>query len=283
MKNSHNRYALAGALVILSQSLSASTLSQPAEFATSNEGNLYQGYGAQQLTSPTFFTADFEPFDESLGTLESFTIRCNIGGLLQGVGGDAEPTGTASSGFGGAFSIGGATFDGTGTSPVPPEFADTGAPLEVPMGSIDYERNLTVANAGVTYDPAIVATLTGNASFPISFNTGGGVMVTYSNVADLQASLSGTISITYVYQPVAGGTSESMTVTGIIRNAAEEKVTVEWTSSDDKSYTVDASENLDDWEIVAVAVSGAAGTTAYTESSVPATIPRRFYRIRERN
>lgn len=283
MKNPHNRYALAGALVLLSQSVPASTLSQPAEFATSNEGNLYQGYGAQQLASPTFFTADFEPFDESLGTLESFTIRCNIGGLLQGVGGDAEPTGTASSGFGGAFSIGGATFDGTGTSPVDPEFADTGAPLEVPMGSIDYERNLTVANAGVTYDPAIVTTLTGNAPFPISFNTGGGVMVTFTNVADLQASMSGTISITYVYQPVAGGTSETLTVTGIVRNVAEEKVTVEWTSADDKSYTVHASENLDDWFVIAAVVPGAAETTSFVEESVPATIPRRFYRIRERD
>jgi hypothetical protein len=283
MKNPHYPLVLAGALVLTTPNLTASTLSQPAKFATSNEGSLYQGYGAQQLASPTFFTAEFEPFDESLGTLESFTIRCNISGLLQGLGGDAEPTGTAASGYGGAFSIGGATFDGTGTSPVEPVFADTGASLEVPMGSIDYERNLTVANAGVTYDPAIVTTLTGDAPFPISFNTGGGVMVSYSNVADLQASLSGTISITYVYQAVAGGTSESLTVTGIVRNAAEENVTVEWTSSDDKSYTVDASENLNDWEIIAPMVPGAAGTTAHTEASVPASIPRRFYRIRERN
>lgn len=282
MKNSHNRFALAGALVVLSQSLPASTLSQPVAFATSNAGNLYQGYGVQQLAAADYFTANFEPFDASLGTLQSFTVRCRLNGALVGVAGDAEGTGSASSGFGGAFSIGGAAFDGTG-GPGGNGVADAGSPLEVAIGIPDYERNLTVANAGVSYDPAILAAVTGNAPYPISFNTGGGVMVNFANVADLQASLGGMISITYIYQPVAGGTSESLTVTGFVRNVAEEKATIEWTSSDDKSYTVDASANLDDWEVIAPAVSGAAGTTAYTEASVPATIPRRFYRIRERD
>lgn len=282
MKNPYNRYALAGALVVLAQSLSASTLSQPVAFATSNAGNLYQGYGVQQLAAADYFTADFEPFDASLGTLQSFTVRCRLNGALVGMAGDAEGTGSASSGFGGSFSIGGAAFDGTG-GPGGNGVADAGSPLEVAIGIPDYERNLTVANAGVSYDPAILAAITGNAPYPISFNTGGGVMVNFANVADLRASLGGVISITYIYQPVAGGTSESLTVTGIIRNVAEEKVSVEWTSSVDKSYTVDASANLDDWEVIAPAVSGAAGTTAYTEASVPATVPRRFYRIRERN
>jgi hypothetical protein len=282
MKNSHNRFALAGALVVLSQSLPASTLSQPVAFATSNAGNLYQGYGVQQLAAADYFTANFEPFDSSLGTLQSFTVRCRLNGALVGMAGDAEGTGSASSGFGGAFSIGGAAFDGTG-GPGGNGVADAGSPLEVAIGIPDYERNLTVANAGVSYDPAILAAITGNAPYPISFNTGGGVMVNFANVADLQASLGGMISITYIYQPVAGGTSESLTVTGFVRNVAEEKATIEWTSSDDKSYTVDASANLDDWEVIAPAVSGAAGTTAYTEASVPATIPRRFYRIRERD
>lgn len=282
MKNSHNRFALAGALVVLSQSLPASTLSQPVAFATSNAGNLYQGYGVQQLAAADYFTANFEPFDASLGTLQSFTVRCRLNGALVGVAGDAEGTGSASSGFGGAFSIGGAAFDGTG-GPGGNGVADAGSPLEVAIGIPDYERNLTVANAGVSYDPAILAAVTGNAPYPISFNTGGGVMVNFANVADLQASLGGMISITYIYQPVAGGTSESLTVTGFVRNVAEEKATIEWTSSDDKSYTVDASANLDDWEVIAPVVSGAAGTTAYTEASVPATIPRRFYRIRERD
>lgn len=282
MKHSHNRYALAGSLVLFSQSLLGSTLSQPAEFATSNAGNLYQGYGVQQLAAADYFTADFEPFDASLGTLQSFTIRCRLNGALAGVAGDAEATGSASSGFGGAFSIGGAAFDGTG-GPGGNGVADAGSPLEVAIGIPDYERNLTVANAGVSYDPTILAAVTGNAPYPISFNTGGGVMVNFANVADLQASLGGVISITYIYQPAAGGTPESLTVTGIVRNPAEEKVTVEWTSTADKSYTVDASENLDDWEIIAPVVPGSAGSTAYIETSVPATIPRRFYRIRERN
>jgi hypothetical protein len=283
MKNSHHRFALAGALALLCQSGSAASLSpQPAEFATSNEGNLYQGYGVQQLASPTFFTADFEPFDESLGTLQSFTIRCRIHGELAGLASDAEATGTASSGFGGTFSIGGFAFDGTG-GPGGNGIANSGAPIDVEIGIPDYERNLTVANAGVTYDPSILAVVTGDASYPISFNTGGGVMVAFGNVADLQASLSGTISITYLYQPVAGGTSQSLTVTGVVRDATAGKVTVEWSSSADKSYSVDASANLVDWEIIAPVVPGASGTTAHTETSVPASVPRRFYRIRERN
>jgi hypothetical protein len=283
MNNPHHRNLLAGTLALLCQSASAASLSpRPAVFSTSNEGNLYQGYGVQQLASPTFFTADFEPFDESLGSLQSFTIRCRINGELVGMASDAEATGTASSGFGGTFSIGGFAFDGTG-GPGGNGVANSGALIDVAIGIPDYERNLTVANAGVSYDPSILSVVTGDVSFPISFNTGGGVMVSFGNVADLQASLAATISITYLYQPVAGGTPKSITVTGVLRDAAAEKVTVEWTSSADKSYSVDASANLVDWEIIAPVVPGVSGTTAHTDTAVPASVPRRFYRIRERN
>jgi hypothetical protein len=265
-------------LVLTARTLFAETVVQPADFSASNEGNLYNGFGNQALVTNDFFTATFQPFNPSLGTLQSFTIQCEIGGLLSGtIGGDGDE-GSANASLGGTLSLGGIAFNGTGGGNN--GVGSTGEPIEVNFAIPTFEQTLTAANAGVTYHPGLLTTVTGTEPFPLSFSmppqTNSTVMVGYANVADLAASVSSTITLTYTYETPSGAV-ETLKITSIVRNAAQETVAIEWTSAAGKTYAVEAWDGTGSWSTIAPTVSG--GT--FTEENVPPTVPRRFYRVRE--
>jgi hypothetical protein len=264
-------------VALASQSLFAETVVQPANFSASNEGNLFSGFGSQALVAGDFFTATFQPFDSSLGTLTSFTVRCEIEGLLSGTIGEEAEEGSANASLGGTFAIGGSAFSGTGGGNN--GVGSTGEPIEVSFAIPTFEQTLAVADAGVSYDPAILSKITGTEPFPVAFNTPapGGTTVTvgYANVTDLAASVSGTITLTYTYETAAG--TESLRITSIIRNGVQGTVSITWTSAEGKTYAVEAWDGTGDWGTIAPSVTGG----SFTEENVPATVPRRFYRVRE--
>ncbi len=265
-------------LVLAARPLVAETVVQPANFSASNEGNLYNGFGSEALVPNDFFTATFQPFNATLGTLQSFTIHCEIEGLLEGTIGQDGDEGNANAGLGGTFSIGGIAFSGTGGGNN--GVGATGEPIEVSFAIPTFEQTLTAANAGVSYHPDILSTVTGSQPFALSFGTppeaNSPVQVNYSNVADLAASVAGTITLTYTYE-TPGGETETLRITSIVRNAAQQTVAIEWTSAAGKTYAVEAWDGTGSWNTIAPTVSG--GT--FTEENVPPTVPRRFYRVRE--
>ncbi len=57
------------------------------------------------------------------------------------------------------------------------------------------------------------------------------------------------------------------------------QVVLTWASASDGSYTVEASGNLSDWEVVAENVSSKGETTTFTEE-VDTSLGSRFYRLR---
>lgn len=268
-------------LVLGGHSLLAETVVQPADISATNAGNLYNGFGSSQLAPPNVMSSSFQPFNPALGTLSSFTVRYEIGGELSGgVGMDADMA-SANAGFGGTYKIGGSAFFGGGGGGG--SEAEAGTELSGTYGMPAYERTFLPGDAGNpasganAYDPAILTAVTGAAPVPVSFDMtpSNGVNVNYSNVEDLSASLNGKITLTYTYETGAG--SEQLRVTGIVRNGAQETVSIEWTSSTGKTYAVEAWDGTGDWTTIAPSVTGG----SYTEENVPATVRRRFYRVRE--
>lgn len=267
-------------MIPLCQFASAETLEQVREFDASNAGNPYVGSGSAPLVESGFFRANFMPFDSALGTLESFELYCSVDGVLRGTAGSLADIGGTDTVFGGTFKLNNSAFDGAGTPEKITATAPAGDPLEMAFSMPVYSKTFLVANAGFNYDPAILVPIQGNSEFEMLFDAG--VVINYENVEAVEASLASTMILTYTYK-VANGEVETIQITSIRRNVDEESVTVTWTAANGRSYTVDASENLSDWTSVANAVQGSGASATFVEENIPATIPRRFYRIRENN
>ena len=276
MRPLHLMFALAA------QPLLAATAPQPANFAESNAGNLYQGTGQQSLVTPGYFSATLLPFDASLGTLQSFTIKCQLDGQLSGSVGSEGESGAVQASMGGAFLIDGNGFYGTGGGGGSlDDVFFTGQAIDVSFNIPPMDFTLLVPDAGAAWNPAILASITGSSPFTLAFTSG--VNVEYMNVADLSASFTATITLVYNYETSAG--NESLKIVNLIRNGVQESVSIEWTSAEGKTYAIDASNDLgpNSWTPIQTGVPAMAGvpTTTFVEQNVPATVTRRFYRVRE--
>ena len=263
-------------IMALASTLAADTFVQSADFAASNAGNLYNGTGSTAVVSSGFFRCNMQPFDLSMGTLQSFTVKWEISGMLSGTagptGGNASVSFTNPAG-GMFFTIADGIYDGGGGGNG--NGAGPGQPFVVNLpatGTMVSDKTYAVSDSGVGYDPTILTALTGNSPFATAFT--GGVTVNYGTVADLAASVTGKVTLTYTYEP-----PPSVSVTRIVRDVAQQSVTIEWTSTAGKTYEVDASNDLTGWAPVALAVSGA----TFTETSVPSSVTRRFYRVHQNN
>jgi len=188
--------------VALATSLTAGTVVQSADFAASNAGSLYNGSGSANLVNSGFFSANMQPFNSSLGTLLSFTAKWEISGLLSGFAG---PTGGNASGSftnptgGVLFTIAGGIYDGSGGGNGNGAGPDQPFIVILPAGGpIVSDKTFAVADAGVTYDPAILTAVTGTSPFAAAFT--GGVTVSYGTVVNLAASVTGKVTLTYTYQ-----------------------------------------------------------------------------------
>jgi len=255
---------------VLAASLAAETLTQSTTITASNASKLYNGTGTAELVSSVFFIANLQPFDAALGTLQSFTVKWEVNGLLTGTVGP-DTGGSASGSFGGTFRIAGNAYDGAGGGTG--GGADAGRPLEMkfPSGPIVSQKDFAVTAAGVKYDPAILAAVTGGNPLAVTctgVDNASVAIVHYSNVVKLAARMTAKVTLTYTYEPPPR-------VARIMRDLVEECAAIDWTSTTGKNCGVNVSSDLSDWDPVVPAVSG--GT--FTEEAVPPALTRRFYRV----
>ena len=261
------------------QVLHAESVSRPVNLEASNEGALYQGTGMQNLVQPGFFSAQFQPFDSSLGTLVSFTVNCEIQGALDGSVDSGAETGRASGNMGGTFLIGGIAFQGTGGGSEVEEAG--GSQLFVEFGIPAFEKELLPSDAGVNYDPQILALVTGDQPFDYTFSSG--VAVDYESVVDLKAGVEAVLTMTYNYSPRPGAL-DTLRIVKIIRNTEAGGMEIEWTSEPFKTYRIEAGSGLEesDFSVIDPSVMGGEGaTTTFIEGIEGAADRRRFYRVIE--
>jgi hypothetical protein len=138
------------------------------------------------------------PFNSLLGTLESFTVDFALtydGSHTNGPGGGGFSMGTS-----GDLTLAGITFSGTGGGN-----GTGGAPFDIVTVSYPntFSQTFLVANAGVTYDPAILAAVTGGAPFEVRHEHNPTMSPTANASSFLMSIREGsTLSLTYTYDPI---------------------------------------------------------------------------------
>ncbi len=143
------------------------------------------------------FRGQAQPFNPLLGPLVSFEIAWDI--TMTGAGIAGDPSGTiSSSGASGGFNFAGVGYSGNGNGN-----GDSGPlddSLSFSFSIIDSDLFLA-SNAGITYDPAMLAAVLGGSSFPILWDTGYGV--SGGNSHSLSGTAIGSLKLTYTYLPEA--------------------------------------------------------------------------------
>lgn len=262
------------------QAARAASVEQAAAVSFNNAGQLITGSGSSPLVDSALFTGSFTPFNATLGTLTACTFTFSTTAQMSGT---ADPQsaadGSLSATLGGGFYLNGLSFNGTGNS-MGPATAAPGSPLTASLALEGFTYTFRPQEAGQLYDPAILGVLTGQQNFPLEFRPSGN-LVTYANAVDLGISVSGVLRLTYEYTPAPAPPS----ITGMVRQAGTGDVTLTWSSIAGAKYAVDASTDLGEWNEVANNLTAAAGgaETSWTETAIPATPGRRFYRVRKTN
>ena len=141
-----------------------------------------------------------EPFNNQLGTLNSFTISWSSTLLTSGVvaGSGAGSFGVSISG---SFGVNGVSYSGGGNGGgTSGSAAAILGPISVPVVQSNVFK---VSEAGSDYDPAILSAVTGNSNIPVSWISTSSALaeVNFSNLGSLTSSLTGTVTLTYDYTP----------------------------------------------------------------------------------
>jgi hypothetical protein len=186
---------LIGVALSATAGLLAQTVVQTANF---NETDSYTDVSTGfELVDDTFFTGTLNPFDDSLGTLDSFVITwtlANTGsGTFGSLGGSISLTVSGSLTLDGDIYHGGIVgFNGTGGGP------GGILSLSAPVSASD---TFLVSEAGDAYDTAFLELVTGESSFSIGYTA----PVTFffaSGSATFDASTVGNVSLIYNYTAV---------------------------------------------------------------------------------
>lgn len=191
-----------GLLVFLSASgglVQSATLSQTFNFSdtvtVSGTGKIVHANASGIISS------NFNPFNSSLGTLQSFkidwTATVTASGTTSATGGSFNPS------LGGTLYIGANSYDGDGGS------NGTGGGPNTFVGpitaAINKSNSFLVSNANVTYNPNILSTVTGGSPFNIRYSNGGTdtIYTNYSTMASITSVLTGSVTLTYTYEAAA--------------------------------------------------------------------------------
>lgn len=274
------RFSTAAALMILTAGPAAlaDTSAQPTLLSTSS---VYQGTGSGDASDPALFTVTVEPFDASVGTLVSFTVKWEFEGTVAGAVAEGAESGKVSAEFGGTFSFNGNAFaggQGTGATQAAP-----GEPVSLSYSFPTYERTFPAAQAGLQYDPAFLQAIQGSSPFTLEARRGGSsfASIAYTDVADLKSDIKAKATVTYQYTPRPAAADAALKITKITPAPAAGSAAVAWTSQTGATYSVDASDNLTDWQTLAFGLPATPPANAYTENGLSPG-DHRFYRVRSR-
>ncbi|MFZ4469687.1 MAG: hypothetical protein ACOYOZ_10535 [Pirellula sp.] len=171
----------------------AATVSRTVNFSdtvnTSGDGEIFHA------NSSGLIGTGFNPFVSSLGTLRSFQIDWTVtifamgttsasgGNLSQSLGGQVYLNTTAYNGMGGGNNTGGGP-----NAPIGPILAVATA-----------TNSFLVSEAGTSYDPALLAAVTGGSSFDLKYVSP--VKTSYATMASVFSEMSGSVTLTYTYDP----------------------------------------------------------------------------------
>lgn len=176
--------------------LQAATVVQTVEFDYSDSYVLPAGESVSHVDA-TFFSGSFLPFSASLGTLESITISWVVENTVSG---NTNASGnTPQLSFGSSLYVNASSYSGMGGG------GSTGGPPGTPFSMPANTSNTTtlqVADFGGSYDPAILAAITGVDSYDVSYPSA----ITLANLSahDMAFDVvtSGTVTVTYNYAAV---------------------------------------------------------------------------------
>ncbi len=156
-------------------------------------GETVEGDGRHEynITEPNAFTFTFEPFDLSLGTLESFTIAWDL--TVTGTVSTSNGV-SVSSGNGSDFILGGVQYGGTGSG---------ASGVTTATFSLQRGHTFLASDAGIIYDPALYDRVTGASNYNLVWE--GRPRFTIDNGIDgeiYSASAIGSVSVTYTYSAI---------------------------------------------------------------------------------
>ena len=152
---------------------------------------------------PPLTSFSVQPFDASLGTLNTATIEWNTGAIGTVVVGTGTDGGSLGFEFGGGVNLNAFAYGGYGGGGG--DGAGPGQTIGVnlaPQGTMDI---FSAANAGVTFDAGLWAAILGTTPYTLSFTGSypGGTpyRITSINIASGNASMTTTATVRYDYSP----------------------------------------------------------------------------------
>lgn len=197
-------------LAIAALGLLTVAASNPAQAVTSvqtfSASDSFSSFNPASSSQQTYYSPvpsfSVQPFNASLGTLTKTTIVWATTAAFNGTVGSAAATGSASFSFGGSYYVDGVSYAGNGTGN-----GSGGNPSDtfsVSIASYGDTEEFLSSNAGVTYDPNILADFTGALAFPITYEntsnpSNSPYRFAYTNISSGSASFTTTASVTYDY------------------------------------------------------------------------------------
>jgi MprA protease rhombosortase-interaction domain-containing protein len=159
--------------------------------------------GASNLQLSLFangLSAPIDPFNASLGTLQSFTTSLTITEMFSGVAGTSG--GSVSGGFEGSLAINGVAYDSKSTgggNGGPP-----GSTISFSAGLSNYSDQFSGTDTPTTYDPSILAAVTGTDPFAFSYGDPGSDLLSiyFDGITSGLFTVTGSVTITYDYAPI---------------------------------------------------------------------------------
>jgi len=171
--------------------------------ATASFPTTYTAFTDTVPTQDVFFSgpaiATINPFNAALGTLDKVSINWDFGGSFTGTVGTSSGSAT--------FSIAGTAYVNTtsysGNGGGGSNGAAPGVTFSASQSNGVIDNDFLPANAGVTYDPALLAAFTGANPYTVTFNNGGSRYFYYNSVVSGTATSYRDVSVTYTYTPSA--------------------------------------------------------------------------------
>ncbi len=159
----------------------------------------YSGTGNNSVSMSDTFTMMVNPFDPTLGTLESFTIAWAPGSMSFSA--YSNPGGSASAGGelrGTAISLNGIDYSGlTGSAFGNP---NPGGGISATASLGNFSHSYVAASAGSSYDRRLLQAVTG--ADPVALSVGGNFNYSYRNIINGSVTMTVPVTVTYTYTPI---------------------------------------------------------------------------------
>jgi len=188
-------------LAVIAQSPPAEALTSVQNFTTTDTLSAFTEAATGISYSPPTAQFTVQPFKASLGILNSATLTLATSTNFSGMVGNADTYGGVGQSFGGTATINGITYGGYGNGN-----GNSGAPGDTLLLSIAPTGNSTTflaADAGVSYDPQILAAFIGASTYSLSFADGSDspYHFFYANISSGTSTFTTTAGVTYNYTP----------------------------------------------------------------------------------